>query len=225
VSLLDGDYQAALERANIYISYQFESPEGWTLLGRAYTGLGNNQDALTALDRAIELKPPTPDEALIARGLAQLYLGEPELAAADFERARFSLINWLQIGQAYYAVGDYENALVYFERILSADKTGFETNYWYGAALVGNGQFADALEPLETALSKANSDLRRFDVFYQLGKAQAGLNDREEAIQSMRDALELNITGRDTERAEAALTISRLGGQKVTATQTPAPLP
>lgn len=226
--LIDEDFTNALTSINIYLSYRPANADGWTLQGQAYLGLGENEKALVALNRAVELKPDDPRDALIARGTAQLALGNADTARDDFDQALqlgITTRNRLLIGQAYYQVGDYETAVTEFSKAVDADPTLFDTHYWLGAAQVGNQQFAEALKSLDEALSKANTDRRRFDAFYLRGKAYDGLDQRDETVRDMRDALTLNITNRLEEQADAALVISRLGGAKVAATQTPTAQP
>lgn len=226
LALADESFATGLGAINIYISYRPADPEGWTLQGKVYLGLGKLSDALAALNRAVELKPADPSEAYITRGRTNLLLGNTSQAGDDFNRglaARFTTANLLVIGQAYYGVGDFENAIARFKRARDSDRTSFDTNYWLGAALVGNQQYKDALDSLNKALSAANTDLRRFDAFYMRGKAFEGLDQREDAIRDMRDALVLNVTDRDEARKDAELILSRLGGPRVSSTYTPTP--
>jgi tetratricopeptide (TPR) repeat protein len=226
LALVDEDYQSGLEAINIYISYRPADPEGWTLQGKVHLGMNSLADALTALNLAIDLKPVDPGPAYITRGQVNLLLGNAEQAGDDFNRglaARFTTENLMLVGKAYYAVGDYANAVTRFTRARDSDRTSFDTNYWLGAAQVGNKDFDDALKTLNTALSTANSDLRRFDGFYMRAKAYEGLDMRDEAVLDLRDALVLYVTDRDEARQDAELILSRLGGPQVAATYTPTP--
>lgn len=226
--IVDKDYQTALNKINIYLSYRPADPEGWTLQGKVFLGMGEAEAAVTSLNRAVELKPDDPSEALITRGTAQLLLGNSDTAGDDFDKAlttRFTTSNLLLIGQAYYNVGDYENARTKFKRAYDSDKTSFDTNYWLGAAQVGAGSHGDAVKSLDDALSKADTDLKKFDVYYQRGKAHKGLDERDKAVDDLREALLLNVTDRAQEQEDAALLLSQLGGAIVSATQTPTPQP
>jgi tetratricopeptide (TPR) repeat protein len=222
------DFQTALEKINLYISYRPTDAEGWTIQGRAFLGLGDAANAFAALTRAVELKPFDPREALVARGTANLILGEPEAARADFNRALqlgITTRNRLLIGQAYYNVADYETAVEEFKKAVASDTTGFETNYWLGKALVANEQYEEAIESIKDALSRADTDLKRFDCFYLRALAYDKLDERDSAVLDLRDALVLNVAGRETEQADATLILSRLGGPRVNGTHTPTPQP
>jgi tetratricopeptide (TPR) repeat protein len=224
LALLDANYQKALDQINIYLSYVPTNPNGWTLQGEAYLGLNLPADAQAALTRAIELKPGDPRDAYIARGTADLALNDLEAADKDFRQALSLGITThirLRIGRAYYNAGVFEPALDQFRRAVTADTTQFDTHYWLGAALVATSEYEEALEELGKALSKADTDLRRFDVYYERAKALDLLDMQPDAVRDLRDALTLNITGRDTQREEARLILSRLGGQPISATQTP----
>lgn len=228
LALVDGDAQFALDRINIYLSYVPTNPDGWTLQGQAFLGLGQYNEALEALNKAIDLNPFDPRVALISRGTVELALDNKEAADADFSRA-FSLgvttRNRLLVGQAYYNDGQYEDAVTQFRRAVVADTTLFDTHYWLGTALIAAGEYEEALDELGEALSRADSDLRQFTVYTMRAKAYDVLDRREEAIQDLREALILNITGHDPERDEALLMLSRLGGPEISTTETPTPGP
>jgi tetratricopeptide (TPR) repeat protein len=151
-------------------------------------------------------------------------LDDLEAADDDFRQALTLGVTTnirLRIGQAYYKAGVYEPAVDQFRRAVSADTTLFDTHYWLGAVLVATGEYEEAVDELGDALSKADSDLRRFDAYYERAKAYDLLEMQEEAVQDLRQALILNITSRDEEREAARLILSRLSTQALPATQTP----
>lgn len=226
--LVDKDYDAALAKINIYLSYRPIDPDGWTLQGKVYLGKDDAESAITSLNRAVELKPPDPREALILRGTAQLMLGNKDTARADFDKALglgVTTRNRLLIGQAYYNVGDYETAVKEFDKAVASDKSLFDTYYWLGAAQVGAGLYGDAIKSLDEALSRADTDLRKFDAYYQRGQAHKGLDERDKAVDDLREALSLNVADRAEQQADAAGLLKQLGGKAVAATQTPTPVP
>ncbi len=226
--IAEKDYTSALAKINLYLSYRPTDPEGWALQGEVHMNRDDKANALTAFNRALDLKLADPRVTLIYRGAVQLRLANPDAARADFEQAlRLGITtrNRLLIGQAYYAVNDFENAAAEFKRAVDSDITSFETHYWLGAALVGKEDYDAALDSLNNALGKADTDLKRFDCFYQRAKAYAGLDQREDAIRDLRDALVLNVADREEEQAAAVLLLSQLGGPEVNATHTPTAQP
>nr|MBI2903948.1 tetratricopeptide repeat protein [Chloroflexota bacterium] len=137
VDMAAGRYAGALESLDLYLTYRPGDAEAWTTSGLAHLGQGNTLAALTSLNRAIDLKPDDPREALIARGRAELILGNPDLAGKDFDAALalgVATRYWLQIGQAHYFVGDYPSAAVQFQKAVNGDPTQFDAQYWLGAA-------------------------------------------------------------------------------------------
>ena len=209
------DYSDAQEALNTYTAYQPGEAEGWTLAGEAYLGLGDPATALTHLDRAVGLKPLDPREALIARGEAQLLLGNADAARGDFDQALTLGITTrfrVSIGRAYYRTGDYETAINELEKAVESDPTVFDPSYWLGAAQVGAKQYPDAIRSLTDAFSNAGSDQQTFDALYQRALAYNGAEQTENALADLKAALALNVSKRATQQAEAATLLKQLGG-------------
>lgn len=226
LALADGDYSTAQDRLNIYLAYRPDDPEGQTLAGRAYLGLGDPTTALTNLNRAIELKPADPREAYVTRGEVQLILGNPDTARKDFDAALSRGVTTelrLRIGQAYYNVGDYEGAIAELKRAVASDPTLFETHYWLGLAQIGAEVYADAAGSLTRALERAAGDAEKFDALYQRALAYNGADETEEAIADLRELLVLNVADREDDQAAAAELLTGLRGPEAGPTHTPAP--
>jgi adenylate cyclase len=105
-----------------------DNPEVLRLAGFALAGLaGENETALAALDRAIEINPNYAF-AYAQRGIVLTYLNRPDAAIAAAERAiRLSpndpsVFNfYLALGLAHLAAGRYEEALPWADRAVAAD--------------------------------------------------------------------------------------------------------
>ncbi len=209
------DYSDAQEAVNTYTAYQSDDAEGWTLAGEAYLGLGDPATALTHLDRAVGLKPLDSREALIARGEAQLLLGNADVARSDFDKALALGITTrfrVSIGRAYYLAGDFETAIAELEKAVESDPTVFDPSYWLGAAQVGAKRYADAIRPLTDAFSNAGSDQQTFDALYQRALAYNGAGQTENALADLQTALALNVSKRATQQTEALILLKQLGG-------------
>ncbi len=223
-----GRYPDALESLDLYLAYRPGDAGAWTTSGQAYLGQGNTTAALTSLNRAIDLKPDDPREALIARGRAELILGNPDLAGQDFDAALalgVATRYWLQIGQAYYFVGDYSSAAVEFQKAVNGDPTQFDTQYWLGAAQVGTKDYAGAIISLGKALDRADSDEQTFDAFYQRSLAYEGADSSSKAIADLNALLLLNVPDREREQSAAAILLKEQGGTAPRATVTPTASP
>ncbi len=102
-----------------------DDPEVLRLAGYALAGLaGENETALTALDRAIELNPNYA-LAYAQRGVVLTWLNRPDEAIAAAERAiRLSpndptvFASYLALSLAHFAAGRYEEALSWADRAL-----------------------------------------------------------------------------------------------------------
>jgi len=223
-----GRYTDALESLDLYLAYRPGDADAWASSGQAYLGQGNTTAALTSLNRAIDLKPDDPRDALIARGRAELILGNPDLAGKDFDAALILGVAtryWLQIGQAYYFVGDYPSAAVEFQKAVNGDPTQFDTQYWLGAAQVGTQDYARAIISLGKALERADSDEQTFDALYQRSLAYEGADSSSKAIADLNALLLLNVPDREQEQSAAAILLKEQGGTAPRATVTPTASP
>ncbi|MBI2976548.1 MAG: tetratricopeptide repeat protein, partial [Chloroflexi bacterium] len=228
VDVAAGRHAGALESLDLYLAYRPGDAEAWTTSGLAHLGQGNTLAALTSLNRAIDLKPDDPREALIARGRAELILGNPDLAGKDFDAALalgVATRYWLQIGRAYYFVGDYPSAAVQFQKAVNGDPTQFDAQYWLGAAQVGAKDYATAIISLGKALDRADSDGQTFDALYQRSLAYEGADNGSKATADLNALLLLNVPDRERERSAAALLLKEQGGTAPRATVTPTASP
>jgi tetratricopeptide (TPR) repeat protein len=113
-TLNPGYYAAAMWPLETYVVYTPEDHRGWADLGRALLGSGWHEDALMALNRAIELNDRYAP-AYLARGILYTELGNSEAALDDLYQARryapesYDLL--MAFGRALYLAGDYNEAI------------------------------------------------------------------------------------------------------------------
>lgn len=82
-----GDYQRAIAILKAYVVKKPKSFDGYTLLGICHLHLGQNDEAITALEKATQLVPKNE--------LAQFELGQTYLAAQKYEGA-IKQYRWLE---------------------------------------------------------------------------------------------------------------------------------
>jgi tetratricopeptide (TPR) repeat protein len=121
-----GEFEKAVEDLREAVAVNPEGFQGYTNLSRAYQGLQRWDEALHALDRAIQLRP---DWALLydSRARLQLLRQDPAAARADFEQAiarekdgqSIRLVeNLAELGRLLQREGRYEAALARYNRAL-----------------------------------------------------------------------------------------------------------
>lgn len=132
-----GDYEGSLQPLNTYLRYETEDGAAWYLLAQASIDAGKDDDALTALDKALKLSP--------------------RLTGAHIQRARLLL----QKDRAEDALKDYEAALRVdpksFEAVMGAGQALMALGY------PGDGynRFEEAKALAKTELEKAEQLLWR----------------------------------------------------------------
>ncbi|KUN59236.1 hypothetical protein AQJ54_39930 [Streptomyces griseorubiginosus] len=182
-------------------------------LAKALTGLGRFDEALTALNDAVEAAAPLDYRlgALLAqeRGVVLERANRLEearncyeTAAAVFDRAGEPLFLadtlrhigdiWVRCNRFDKAVSAYQNALMYYR--VNADKRGEAMALGsLGVAQSGAGHHRDAIEFLETATQYAShTDLSIYiDSLYQLGMAFHRAGQPQAALKELRKAEQL----------------------------------
>jgi tetratricopeptide (TPR) repeat protein len=136
---------------NIYMLYEEDNPDAWTLLGRAYYQLGEDfEAALEAFDQAIDLDPELL-EAFLYRGLTNIALDQGQEAVNDLFEARNSFPESFEInlafGQALFASERYEDAYAQINASLAYTNTLSDTAavfYWNALSLEALERQAEA---------------------------------------------------------------------------------
>jgi tetratricopeptide (TPR) repeat protein len=161
--LAAGHFDQAIENYSQAIRLRLDDPQAWFGRGRALTTAGRFRDAIDDLDQAIHLRP--------------------EFIAAYVER-----------GFAYGQAGDFNHGIEDFNRVLASEPSNLRALTLRGDAQARLGNFEKAIEDFSVALTRLVADkapdtksivrlhLTRSHVYTLLGKHQAALEDRNEAV-------------------------------------------
>ena len=99
-----------------------------------------------------------------------------------------------------YTTGEFEKTIEKAREFLKDDPQNMDYTATLGRALVDNGQFAEAIEPLKFVAENDNSWRKAWSVGY-LGSAYFMLSDYENAKAALQIATQLNITANATKYA------------------------
>lgn len=166
-----------------------DSVWAWYSLGRVREYLGDYQGAVEAYREGTIV---TPLSYLYVRmGMNERVLGNTDAALATFQEAKTADPRnpqaYGQLGFTYINLEDYVNSVDYLEQGIAQDPT-----YGYNYSLLGlvyyrQRNFEGAIEQLEKAVSFGWSPP---EVYYELGLANAYLEQCDEAIPWLQRALE-----------------------------------
>lgn len=132
LSVLTGDYRRAILEFKTAVSQDSTSTDAYRGLGRAYAGLGQNEDAGRAYRSALALRP---DEWPSYEYLGSFYyrLGRCTEAAEVFESAIEADSTWggayLSLGAAHYCQNRRSDARRAFQRALSLEELDRANRY------------------------------------------------------------------------------------------------
>ena len=92
----NGFIDEALEPLETYLSFDEENGLAWYVLGLAYQGREEHQNALFSFDRTLELNSDDLYQATYYRGLSNKIAGNREQAKVDFENAVRIFPEWFE---------------------------------------------------------------------------------------------------------------------------------
>ncbi|MGZ4840290.1 MAG: protein kinase domain-containing protein [Candidatus Angelobacter sp.] len=172
-----------------------ENPEGYYNLGGTYLFLGREQDAITALEKSIKLRPSPA--AYSNLGTAYFRARRFAEAATDYREALKSdqqnLDLWSNLGDAYFFGGQREQAITAFQKALDLATEQLPVNP-KDASLQGAvatlyaqlGQKKKSLAHLDQALQLGRGDKESWfiaaDVYNTLGETAVALECLQKAI-------------------------------------------
>ncbi|KAA3646133.1 MAG: hypothetical protein DWQ07_07865 [Chloroflexi bacterium] len=112
----NGFIDEALEPLETYLSFDDENGLAWYVIGLAYQGREEHENALFSFDKALELNSDDLYEATYYRGLSNKIVGNSEQAFEDFENAVRVFPEWFEPA--------LERAIMIFEED-GAERTGY----------------------------------------------------------------------------------------------------
>jgi tetratricopeptide (TPR) repeat protein len=154
-----GNYEAAIEMALSYLSFEGDDGQGWELLGLSYQLNGDEDLALEAFQRALEIDPNLPSAAYY-RGIQELEDGQNEAALGDFRVAVAGRADWFEariyLAQAHLATGNPSAA--FFEINAGAPLAETDTQrallfYWRATSLEALNQPENARPDWQSLLN------------------------------------------------------------------------
>jgi len=163
----------------------------WALLGRTLIRLGEYNEAIPALTRALKLTQINPASKLHNRGVAYAMLGQYGRALDDFEESlkerpdqpdtlRWRSLVWLYLGSFANALQDVDSALEMKPLYLCGHATKAVVLHLLGQAEAAEDELAhcSSLHPQDA------------DDFYCLALAYSQLKDAAQALQALPIAIE-----------------------------------
>ena len=185
LDLRNKDYDRALENVNSALERDSENAEAHDLKARILQEQAETvsdpvehrrmvEEMLAAYDRAVELDPELQED--VSQRLRLAYYNEFRRGIDQFNR-----------GSENQAA--YSEAAEFFELAgrIQPDSAGAFVNRAF--ALLNAGQSADAIEPLETAIEKGDTQP---ETFIFLAELHVGQNQPERAIEVLQQAVEVH---------------------------------
>ncbi len=173
-----------------------EVTEGWYRLGFAQLMAEQYADALTSLDKALDINKNYP-EALYARGAAQLGLNNYKKAIKDIEKSLKSGIEdspwvYLTLGDAYQALGQTDYAISIYTYIIDSVDKDFDQAYLHRADSYKRiKQYQLALQDIKLAISLNNKLSKDVNLITNKGMLELYESKFQEADLSFDQALSI----------------------------------
>jgi tetratricopeptide (TPR) repeat protein len=156
-------------------------------LAELYAGQARYPEAIVQYDEILKVQPDATG-ALLARGKAQVGLGKPDAAAADFQKVIDGLKNGemahvdQQLEAAYYNLGAVElkrgrskEAVDLLARAVNINRTDADALYLLGTALIQSGDAETGIEALNRSIELVPTGW--CDPYSELAQAYAAQKD------------------------------------------------
>jgi len=173
-------YNKMLDSCRVATNVNDESILAWMCLGEAYKSLNMLDEAITSLNKAIQIDPQDP-AIWINRGEAFLINKEPENALPDLEQAiqllgnvndqnYLSSVAWYMKGWALRDLKNFERALEAYNKSLQYDPNYFFAQLGKGISLRGLQQYPQALSTFKDMLNNPQlTDKEKIQTLYWYG--------------------------------------------------------
>jgi serine/threonine-protein kinase len=166
-------------------------PEVHFSLGDVYTASGKGAEAVSELNRALQLAPNS-DDGYRGLGKAYLALGQKDRGLQAYQRAielnPYYWVNYNYAGQAYAGLGEYDKALAAFQRIIELEP---DNSFGYlnaGSVYFRQGKYDQCIPFFSRALQIQPHPM----TYSNLGTAFFFLKRYAEAVPMFEKAVEMN---------------------------------
>lgn len=181
-----GGVESLVERA---LTWDDDNPEAYRVLGLYYQAADRPDEALEALDKAVDHAKRGSvgwAAALVNRGLVRQARGEPEPALADFRQAAeeapgFALAH-VNLGNALFERGNNAEAAAAFRDAIALHSKLATAHLGLGRALAAQDDVAGALAAFEQAV---DADPRNPIGYVAAGQAKMELGDLDGALSDL----------------------------------------
>lgn len=200
-----GNYDSAIKNCDSLISRFPGYYKGWSIRSKLQFEKGDSLAALPSMERAAILLP-SPGNLIELGSLMAVLKDERTTAVADklMSGTATARQEGLLIKGIYYNnIGNYDSAIVFLNECLQLSYTNMNAYREKSIALYGKGQFNEALETLDKAITVQNNFSEGY--FYS-GKCLEKLNRNAEALKAYETALALE----NNDYQEASEAIERL---------------
>jgi tetratricopeptide (TPR) repeat protein len=140
---------------------------------------------------ATELKKPLSDKYYVLRGEVLFLTNKYEQSLENLNKvSQEDSLSLYLYGKNYYAMGDFDKGVTYFNRLLQTDKNNGSWYFYRGIYFYEQKDFVDAKGQFQYALEL---DRSLFEPHYYLGKIFLMENDNSAALEQFKLYLQYDI--------------------------------
>ena len=165
------NYAQAAEEFRAVVEEQPEWPGGHRMLGQSLLKLDRNQEALTHLRKAYDLKP---DDVAVQMILGQAYVQSRRYRDASELLGKINIASLPKAQQgalhqmraiAFDKTGQTQSAIQELGRAVQLNPSSASLQYQYGTMMFNNGDTGDAVQALEKAVSLDSGDTTKLKAY------------------------------------------------------------